>query len=433
MSDMNSNYEVVKDKVIAYLSISPKLPHEICKHCGYNSPPSFKRDYLAKMEQAGLIEKVAGSSRYQLKGQKATQKTIIQDLTSDDDFYRTDVIKSWRIRNNSKNIEKHIQLFRSMCRGTLVKHGSNTPLPFKINPDAWTHPQDTTRIVETLKKYYGFDELTHSHRMALRYALQYGMKITLTQAESEALGISGKTDKPELSTLHISDSQVESVLKDSDIDSYHKNLFFFSYATFFRPSTRYIAKVDDLQFYDREVRYVQLDDGRKITNTEALEALSKNYTIQVFKHRAATVQNTKEFKTMQVYPKYVWHDTFVTEFEKFTLSRKHRGFKYLFWDDNHTVFDKNNYNSVVARPRGKDNSYFTQMLFKYGFKEGDFGKQNDSNYAIRHFGVQKWLRMTNYNYGLIMALGWEDINTLIKWYGKRTSSEMAKAFSEVLF
>lgn len=127
----DSNFEVVKNKVLAVLKIHPMMSNELASHCGYKSSTGFKRDYLIPLEAQGLIEKVQGSSRFQIKGQKATTKSIIVDLTSKDDFYNTDVIKQWRSRNNSKMREANINIFRTLCLGQLKKQGSDAPIDFK--------------------------------------------------------------------------------------------------------------------------------------------------------------------------------------------------------------------------------------------------------------------------------------------------------------
>lgn len=449
MSEHN-NFNEVKDRVLAMVKIAPRSTSDLAKLCGFASSKSFYRDYLTKFVELNLVEKLSGSNLWNVKGFKMSQNKLAEVLSSDVEFYNTEVIKNWRDRNTSKYREMQIECFKSICMGTLQRSPSlklsnqererilKIKLDFKINPDTWQHDYDTKRVIKALKAFYETNELDNNRvRMTLRSALLYGMKVILTTAEAEALGISGKTDKATLSTLHMTKPVYNNILADTTIDNYHKMLFFFSYATFFRPSTRYVVKCEDIQFYDREVKYVQLRNGHKITRQEDVDNLNEDnpekYPINIFKHRAAMVHKTTEFKTEQIYPKYVWHESFVNDFEKYVNSRIHQGYKYLFWNDNKTEFDKNNYDKIVKRPRSLDNKYFANLFFRNGFKTGDFGKQDDANYALRHFGVQEWLMITNYDYGKIKGLGWEDINTLIKWYGQRPAHIAQKEFAEIIF
>ena len=71
----------------------------------------------------------------------------------------------------------------------------------------------------------------------------------------------------------------------------------------------------------------------------------------------------------------------------------------------------------------KDNLFFKPILFSIGFKHGDLGKNDRANYAIRHFGFQLWLKLTDYNYELVAEMSHEDTATLKKWYGKRTRKD----------
>lgn len=437
MSDTN-NFDTIKDKVLAMLKISPKMTHELAKQCGYNSANTFRASYLSKIETLGLIEKISGSNRWMIKGQKATNNKVAEMLTTEDGFYDTEVIKNWRENNNAKSREDFIVTFKGICMGTLTrKDNPNAKLDFKINPDAWQHDYDTKRCIKALKEFSGSDELGYSYRMTLRNALQYGMNISLTQAKSETLGISGKTDKPTISTMHMKDDIFEAILDDDTVQLRQKMLFFFSYCTFFRTSTRYTVKIENIEFYNREQQSIILKNGKQSTKLDVIESLNgddpEKYPITTLKHRAAMVHDTQEFKTEKSFVKYVWHEKFVDQFEKYVESRKHQGYKYLFWDNNDTVFTKDNYRDTVAYSRKVDNKYFLELFNRYGFKNTDFAKDSDANYAIRHFGVQRWLVATNYNYGQIMIMGWDDINTLIKWYGQRPMHQVQKDFSEVRF
>jgi hypothetical protein len=202
--------------------------------------------------------------------------------------------------------------------------------------------------------------------------------------------------------------------------------------TFVRPSILYTIRLDQIIFYDREIEYLNLDGERivlsvtvdkekTITNRAqyqmALDANSEKYAILKYTDRACHIRDVREFKTGTDYPKYIYDNELVKRLESYVTDRIKKGFKYLFWDDNSTVFTSENYNRIVQTVRTTDNWKLKRTFAGIGCKDSIF--VTDSNYAMRHVGSQHWLDITDYDYAFIAEMGWEDINTLRIWYGKR--------------
>lgn len=428
-----SSIDESRAKVKELLKQRPMSLQELARSLGLKSKQTLRRMILKPMETEGDIEKVQGTNKYQLRGFKATIKSIAVSLASLDEVDSCEVIKNWRFGNKGKERESFIERFKLLCLGQITnKAQPDKKINFKINPDGWNHPSDTEKCIKALQAFYDTEELEYNIRMVLRYFIQYGLKYSLTQAEADRLGIGGHTVEPTLSDLHLPDPAYDSIKSNQSIPKYFRALFIVHYWTFCRTSTRYTIKIDDFTFYDRTVEYVEYE-GDKISEKKAVRAMkAAGYKSVIQTHRAASLK-VHEFKTDKTYPKYIWDGDFVEELEKYVASRKAQGFKYLFWDNNKTIFTKDNYNKVVSYKRNQDNKKFKEIFIEAGMKRENFGKKFDANYAIRHFGVQEWLIATNYDYGKIILMGWEDINTLIKWYGQRPEGQVAKEFGEIIF
>ena len=403
--------------------------------------------YLYPLKEIKKIVKIEGSDKYKLVHDSTTksQTEFQKHLETMSEYMKTETITRWLENNKSKKILDAVVSFGRICTGQTIKG-------LKIHPDFYIHPDTTKLIIKELseKKYSG-KQIPRSLRMAIRSFLIYGKELKLSQAESDRLGISGEKEKPKASTLELEKNQYDKCIEIlqgyEQIDCNNRGLsqsydiangryflkFGFRFWTFGRPSTMYIVRCNQLVFYDRTVNYIEVNN-EKITDKRIVEALKDDYKIKTLTHRACHIPDYFEFKTETSYPKYIYDERIVIPLEAYTKERISKGFKYLFWDNSKTEFTKENYDTIVANERGKDNSVFHSLLVKVGIKPDAMTGQFRANYALRHFGVQYWLQIPSidYNYGFIAEMGWEDINTLKIWYGKRTRKAMERKMSEVI-
>ncbi len=153
--------------------------------------------------------------------------------------------------------------------------------------------------------------------------------------------------------------------------------------------------------------------------------------IDSYIHRACSLK-VFEHKTQTSYQKYIYDESFVIALEKYWKQRKFQKKKYLFWDDNNTVFEFETYDKVVYSKVSADNKFLQKLLLKVGFTKEDFGAMFRANYAFRHFGLQMWLELTDYDYEFVSEMSHDDVATLKNWYGKRSSEHFEKQASEVV-
>jgi hypothetical protein len=330
---------------------------------------------------------------------------------------------------------RDINRFKKLCLGDFTPH-------FKIHPDNWRHPETTEKLVMILRQHYGKTELDANIRGIIRRFLKFGMKLQITQSDAKTLGIKGDKDNMGAHAYASFESGQYEAGKKFALKHFGQ-LFYLKFGvkfwTFVRPSTLYIIKLDQLVFYDREIEYLNLNgekivltvtvDGQKtITNKAlhdmALDSDSEKYTILKYTDRACHIKDVMEYKTNTAYPKYVYDNEIVLELEKYVTDRIKKGFKYLFWDDNSAVFTKDNYDKIVTTVRKTDNWKFKRTFLGIGCKDPIFS--SDSNYAMRHVGVQHWLDLTDYDYGFVAEMGWEDMATLRIWYGRRIRKSFEK-------
>ena len=184
-------------------------------------------------------------------------------------------------------------------------------------------------------------------------------------------------------------------------------------------------------FYNRTVKYIEIN-GEKITDSKTIQLLGEKFKIKTLTHRACMLQDLKEYKTDENYIKYIFDEEIVKQLESWQKFRLEQKKKYLFWDNSDTVFQFEDYDTIVKTQVVNDQEYFKNLFLKVGFKKEDFGTFFRANYALRHFGIQWWLQATDYNYGLIASMGWKDINTLREWYGQYTAQHFEKKIEGII-
>ena len=366
-------------------------------------------------------------------------------LLGENEFFQCETIKKWfRHASSTKKGIIAIKQFRNLCLGKWSDD-------FKINPDLWIHPHTTEICVELLRKQSQKIQLPANTRMIIRQFLKYGLGLPVSKEEAKELGIGGHKDNI---GLHVTTSFEEGQY-DKAKEWIKKNyslrelvLFGLKFWTFCRPSTVYTITCDQLQFYNRRMEYVKtndkshksiliahyLEDGKRIVLNSDLDFLvsqnSTKFTKKIINERACRIDNLLEFKTQKFYPKYIYDDEIVQLLEKYTKNRIDKDLRYLFWDNNDTEFAFETYDKLVLCRRIDDNNMLKQMFYKIGCKGKLF--EHNANYAMRHVGVQHWLEMTNYDFDLISEMGWEDINTLRQWYGRRSRTSFEVKLAQII-
>jgi hypothetical protein len=422
--------------IINFLKNKPMGATELGYLLG-KSREHVSRWLLRKMIAKNLIEKIPNTGKYQVMGHNHTSRSIYFSLLNKHDFYQCGTIKRW-MKHATKTKSGHIDIatFKRLCMGEKTTE-------FRINPDTWLHPETTEECIDILLKLYGVGELSQGKRALIRHFLKYGLELNISTEEAKRLGIGGHKDSiGKYATVSFYDEQYN--LAKSWMSDNHglreQILFGVRFWTFCRPSTSYTIKLNQLNFYNRDIEYVQTstkqiilayyDKDQRIVVNNNVDLLSKNsLEIKRKTQRACYIPDLFEFKTKKAYPKYLLDHELVQKLEKYVKIRKNNNFQYLFWDEN-LKFDFYNYTKIVNRTMSIDNKIFKEMFAKIKCIGSIF--ETRANYALRHVGVQHWLEMTNYDFDLISEMGWEDINTLRQWYGRRSRKNFEMMMAQIM-
>lgn len=424
--------------MLELLKIRPLSPSGLKPHLKISRENIYKF-YIKPLLEQGKIKKVEGTKMYQIAEQNNTKRTILEELYSNSEIMNTQLMKNWKQNNNAKKEPERFTTFANLCLGIVNPK-------FKMHPDSLTRESWEPIIknaVAAIKEAKGITKLGWSDKQMLRHAVMYGLEIEIPTAKAEKLGIDGIKDQPRVNALHISKERYEqckNILKKSQ----RKELlpkFGFKISTFVRPSIVYTVKTDDPIFYDRTVKYVEIDNER-ITSKKIIDFIDKlliifpqateKIKIGTYTHRACRLV-VHEHKTDADFNKFIYDEEFVIALENWVKQRKFQKKKYLFWDDNSTVFTFENYDKILRNKVNNENKVWKTLFKKVGFQQEDFGIAFRANYGFRHMGLQMWLEATDYDYEFVSEMSHDDVATLKKWYGKRRAEHLEQKASEVIF
>ncbi|GIU71682.1 MAG: hypothetical protein KatS3mg003_1161 [Candidatus Nitrosocaldaceae archaeon] len=412
------------DTILKLLKDKPLTPTELAQALGLTRE-HLSRRYLYPLVKDGKVEKIEGTNKYKLVNQNYDARKAALIITSEDEFYNCETIQRWlKHANKVKHEMRAISTFRRLCLGEITSE-------FKINPDRWMHPETTEQVVDILLRHFNKVKLPSYIRSCIRRFIKFGLGLPLGKDEALELGITGAKDSignyADVSFTKEQYERAKQILKNEP--KIVRLKFWVKFWTFARPSTIYTIELDNIEFYDRKVTYIELPNGRKITDNQIIELLKDRYGIKEKIERACRLK-VFEFKTQRWYQKRIYDDEVVRELEDYVNDRRSKGYRYLFYDDNKN-FEFETYDRLVKYLRVKDGNIFKEIFKKIGCRERAF--YEDTNYAFRHIGVQHWLQATNYDYDFVAEMGWEDINTLRQWYGKMSKEHFDKTVEKVLF
>ena len=417
-----SSKDVIQNEILKLLKKRPLTPTELQHHFQHKDRSRFSRDYIYPLRDSGKIIKVDGSNYFQLKKEKNTSGSVKKAIREQYAVFQTELFQNWAKRNHSKNEERKRIRFANICMG--FTNPNFKIHPDNINKDNWK--EVVTNIVDSILEIIKYEiideEPNYVDRQSIRHAVIYGLGITISKEEGIELRISGTKPKPKASNLHITAEQVEQakqLLKKRCYDATWFLKWGVKTWTFVRPSTVYLIELENMDFYDEVVEYVEGKDGKKITDGKVIEyAKFKDEKIYSYSRRACHIE-VYENKTDSHFNKFILDPDFVEPLEKFYNIRVSQRKKYLFWDNNNTKFEFKTYDNIVRNQVDKDNKFFKKILSQIGFKQSDFGSYFRANYGFRHFGIQMWLIASDYDYDWVAEMSHEDTATLKKWYGKR--------------
>lgn len=357
--------------------------------------------YLDEMAAAEVIERMASNSYYwQKKGHTYAYDLENAVITSIPAMMFTEIplIKPWYnyAKGNTKR-EQYISTFKAICYGEVAEK-------FTINPSKWQHPVTTDQFYQAYKEQYGREYQEHIQK-ALRAFLMYCLKVPLIAGDrrqaffgllsSEAPAKYGhiKLTKKELDAAISwleSDQAAQTAKQNGITHDYLKGHFAYALEGFPRPSRCLTIEVD------RIMRYRDVDNNLILHWTQP------------------------ETKQNSTFPKFMQDQRLVKWAIGWLDKRRELNYRYLFVDDNNYQIEQGD-SQKLAPIRSMPASCYKEMFKALG-KDGYF--LQDTLYSLRHCGVHLWLERTGYNYDWIVQMGWDNANTLRKYYGVMGSGAM---------
>ena len=410
-----------QEKVLELLKSGNYNATQIANHFRL-SREHASRILIYPLRDLGKISKVEATQFWKLTGQIVRQDEIKKQLASEKEFFDCQTIQNMLKATSAQKRFIDTATIRRICMGQRYKG-------FKINPDAISFPQGIQQIIE-LEDKVRERPFSYAFRQSIRAFIVNGLKLNPSVNEFKSLGLEGDKTESNLGTLHMKKEQYEKIKNILRPDLKKFVRFIFLYWIGVRPSILNTIKLDDLFFYDRTVKYIEIDGGR-ITDSKVIQVLKNHFEVKSYTHRACTLK-VFEWKTEKPFPKYVWDDEGVKALEGFVQKRKHQGFTYLFYDNNDMKFEKTTYRKVQWKEMKESNDEFKELFLQVGFKKEDFGFFFRANYGMRHFSIQNWCILLNWDYSKIKKMFHEDQATLEKYYGQMTQEAFAKTMDEVL-
>jgi len=457
-------------RILEILALKPMTPTQLAERLGKKSREAVQRNILKPLLEQNLIEKLDFTKKYTRKFQISNVDVKIpqERASAEKKVMESESMKKWAKHNSTKKKNTYFSFFRILCSGKNEKVGDE----FAIYPDSWSHPATTTKCVEILEKKYGVgdvrEQLPATPRGAVRQFLKYGLGYNISKEEAEELHIGGHKDNVGAhATIGFEEHQYKAAIeyckknpKVKFVDATFPSLLVFEVhlRTFVRPSEVFTIRLDQIQFFNRKIEYVEAEGrkktvsieqfGEKITPDESFAAVVKynNIPTKTRTERACHLKDVIEHKTSGKSTQWKWPkwilankftgDEIVKELENYVESRLHRGKKYLFWENNKSTFelrgtrDFRNYDSIVRFSRQKWNVFLKGVFKSIGCTEPEFFE--DTTYAMRHCGVQEWCNETEYDLVFICEMGWNDMATLRDFYARMRAKGMARKLAKVV-
>ena len=230
-----------------------------------------QRQYFKPLLDSQKIKKISNTKgQYQLIKNTITKSDQKAQLFSESEIIQTQLVQNWINRNSSKKRDEKIKRFARLCLG-------------EVDPSFYIHPDGITadnwkEVIIQMKnlqlKKSNLKKLNYGNRQVLRHIVIYGLGITLSKTEAELLGIGGDKPTPKSDDLRISSEQVlasKKILKKSLLEFLK---FGVKTWTFCRPSTMYLIEISHLKFYDRTVKFVEID-GKRNYKKDTIDFIEK--------------------------------------------------------------------------------------------------------------------------------------------------------------
>jgi hypothetical protein len=416
----------VKQWIYEIIAAAPKTPKQLQTETGFSAMHVWR--YTKQLLEEGRIEKDGhtfkkkGLSDLQLRLHRITelnkesfsQIAIIQPLI--ENMKRPDLI--------SGDAQSNYTQFRSICLGRTVPS-------FKCHPEDWHAHDTTTAFRDEYFKYKNTNRLPAHIRRTLRAFYQLCLKYPLTKMEALQLAIDGSID----GAGKYADCKFSSGGQFEDLISYFLKenklelaaYVSFATETFGRPERVFQARIQDFSLTKEKIERTKatwdadwIYDSRLVADRrmqlELYPALREKIVIETVELEIIEGK-LYESKTNVTWPKEIRNPLAVSTVKKWVADRMgSSNEKRIFGNDGGSFYQFGKRVNVAL----KEGYRAIGLTHQYFYIR--------PSYALRHCGAHLWLVRTGYNYDAVASMGWEEINTLRKFYGKYDPTHRKQAY-----
>ncbi len=391
----------IKKWILELIETKPRTPKQIQEATGYSNVTVW--EYCKALAADGKIEREGQTWKKAGLSSQAVQVQAIEAL-SDEEIYKLPVMLNFlkAVQRKPSRHEAMVQ-FVSICMGRTIP-------TFKINPEAWQHPQTLDAIRTEYAKQTGLQRVPFYLRRSVRAFYLFGRKQPLSKSEAEEFGFDGKKDKiGAYNYVKLQDEEIERAL---DI------------LTNVREGASQVDKMAAIEALpESELEFAALVAGglEYFPRPERWLCAETSRFVIRYDKKGREILHTRihEAKTNKTWPKYARNSRIIAILKRWLAIRQKGGFRHLFYDGNENT--RESQLGRVLASYGRSKNIFDRLKELYT----KLGKTPEKDeyffmkpfYALRHCGAHLWLRRTKYNYGAIAGMGWEDIATLRTWYG----------------
>jgi len=286
------------------------------------------------------------------------------------------IVKEWekRIRRTGHLTQLHqISIMANVCGYRYHPQQKPYVKGFKCSPEKFDLEKAQEFVDLYLKQHPNKKKLPAHIRRAIRHFLMVAKKINIPRGFGDIYGLSGeKSSYGEYRFVRLTEEQIEKIrelLKD-DLEA----------LTFFDWGIESLARASTL--CKTKMNFIEEDD---IVTTIMFESKTEQSFEKILLLNNEHCRET-------------WK-----EIKKLGKNRK-----YLFFDKEPNSNDIKKFLRKMSK-KLKEAYKRAGVIEPYAYKK--------PFHFLRHTGAHLWLMRTDYDYGLVAELGWEDINTLRDFYG----------------
>lgn len=402
--------ESIEDEILKELTKKPRRTGELAEIGGKDRTAIFR--YLQKLKAADKVETDGDYWKVKGTGASAVEAQRFEELTKEK-LWQLPVMQE--ILKGLKNVKKWKQR-KARVEGILVGRALPT---FKINPQAWRHPETTIQFIEEYRRYYNLapgEELPHHIRSGLRDMVQIGLNYHISKSEGVKIGAHGKKENiGQNADTKLSDAELEALAEyfrgkgNPELQAY----IYFAVETLGRPASVFAAPLHYFQLQSQTLKKLSIPGFAPIYDEQQILMLSliaqgnPNVKLNI---ETVTVEyftgKMWESKTEDMWPKQIRGKNAVAVLKQWQAQRIKEGRKSWFGKEG----ESDTQWAARINPQLKEAYKAVGLTHEYFY--------SDPRYALRHAGAHLWLRRTGYDYGAVARMGWNDIATLMLWYGK---------------